>query len=90
MQNKKSFWGVQMALISLVYIFAAFKALSGDFSHPTVLISALLLAAHALEIPVAFYALKGRSASVPRVLLLCLLFGLVWWVPARRGVFAVN
>ena len=90
MMNNKSFWGVQMAALSLLYVYALFVGLSGQHTHPTVLISALLLAAHALEIPLALYVLRGRSASLPRLLVLTLLFGLIWWIPARRGIFKLN
>ena len=90
MMNNKSFWGVQMAALSLLYVSALWVFLAGEHTHPTVLISALLLAAHALEIPLAFYVLKGRSASAARVIPLTLLFGLIWWIPARRGIFKVK
>ena len=90
MMNNKSFWGAQMLALSLLYVYALCVGLTGQHSHPTVLISALLLAAHALEIPLALYVLKGRSASLPRLLVLTLLFGLIWWIPARRGIFKVN
>jgi len=90
MTNNKSFWGAQMAAISLLYVYALFVGLSGQHSHPTVIISVVLLVAHALEIPLALYMLKGRSASFPRLLVLTLLFGLIWWIPARRGIFQVN
>jgi hypothetical protein len=49
-----------------------------------------LLAAHLLEIPLAFHMLRGRNAQAPRVIVGTLLFGLIWWVPARRGVFSVG
>ncbi|MES2489651.1 MAG: hypothetical protein V4607_07640 [Pseudomonadota bacterium] len=90
MMNNKSFWIAQMAALGLVYALGLFFGLSGQHTHPTVLISVLLLAAHALEIPLALYMLKGRSASLPRLLVLTLLFGLIWWIPARRGIFQVN
>ena len=90
MLNNKSFWGAQMALLGAVYAVALCFFISGQHTHPTVLISALLLAAHALEIPLSLYLLRGRSASMPRLLVLTLLFGLIWWIPARRGIFKVN
>lgn len=90
MTDNKNFWTMQMAFLSAVYAFALATLLSGNSSHIVVLISALLLAAHALEIPLAFYMLRGRSASAPRVIVMCLLFGLIWWVPARRGLFKLN
>ena len=90
MFNNKSFWGSQMALLLAVYLFAAFKLLQGDSSHIVVTIAAILLIAHALEIPLAYFMLKNRSPSFLRLLPLTLLFGLIWWVPARRGLFKVN
>lgn len=90
MTNNKSFWGVQMVALLLVYAYALFVGLSGQHDHIMVLIAVILLAAHALEIPLSLYMLRGRSASLPRLLVLTLLFGLIWWVPARRGIFRVN
>ena len=90
MTNNKSFWGVQMAALLAVYAAALFIGLSGDHDHIIVKIGAILLVAHALEIPLSLYMLRGRSASLPRLLVLTLLFGLIWWVPARRGLFSVN
>jgi hypothetical protein len=90
MTNNKSFWGVQMAALLLVYAAALFIGLSGNHDHIIVTIAVVLLAAHALEIPLSLYMLRGRSASLPRLLVLTLLFGLIWWVPARRGLFPVK
>lgn len=90
MFNNKSFWGSQMALLVAVYLFALLKLVQGDTSHLAVLIAGVLLAAHALEIPLAYVMLKNRSPSFARLLPLTLLFGLIWWVPARRGLFKVN
>ena len=90
MTNSKSFWGVQMAALLLVYALALFIGLSGQHDHIIVKIGVILLIAHALEIPLSLYMLRGRSASLPRLLVMTLLFGLVWWIPARRGIFQVN
>jgi len=90
MLNKPLFWISQMALLSAVYLFAAFKLLQGDSSHIMVTIAAVLLIAHALEIPLAYRVLKDRQPSAARLLPLTLLFGLIWWVPARRGIFKVK
>jgi hypothetical protein len=90
MLNKPMFWISQMVFLVAVYLFAAFKLLQGDSSHIVVLIAGLLLAAHALEIPLAYRMLKDRAPSFARLLPLTLLFGLIWWVPARRGIFKVK
>ncbi len=90
MLNKPLFWTSQMALLIAVYLFAAFKLVQGDSAHIVVTIAAVLLIAHALEIPLAWRVLKDRAPSVARLLPLTLLFGLIWWIPARRGIFKVN
>lgn len=90
MTNNKSFWGFQMAALLAVYAAALLIGLSGNHDHIIVKIGVILLVAHALEIPLSLYMLRGRSASLPRLLVLTLLFGLIWWVPARRGLFSVN
>lgn len=90
MLNKPVFWISQMVLLVAVYLVAAFKLLQGDSANIVVTIAAVLLAAHALEIPLAWRVLKDRSPSFARLLPLTLLFGLIWWIPARRGLFKVN
>lgn len=90
MVNKPMFWISQMAFLVAVYLFAAFKLLQGDSSHIVVLVAGVLLVAHALEIPLAYFILKNRAPSFARLLPLTLLFGLIWWIPARRGIFKVK
>ena len=75
--DKKGFWIVQMIVLLAVYAAAAWVAMDGD-------------TAHVLEIPLAFVRLKGLNAQPLRVIVLTFLFGLLWWMPARRGVFAVR
>ena len=90
MLDKPLFWTSQMARLIAVYLVAAWKLLQGDSSHIIVIIAAVLLAAHALEIPLAWRVLKDRAPSPARLLPLTLLFGLIWWIPARRGIFPVK
>lgn len=90
MLNKPIFWISQMVFLIAVYLVAAVKLAQGDSSHLIVTIAAILLAAHALEIPLAIRVLKDKSPSIARLLPLTLLFGLIWWIPARRGLFKVN
>lgn len=90
MLNKPVFWISQMVFLVAVYLLAAFKLAQGDSSSLIVTIAAVLLAAHALEIPLAYRVLKDKAPSTARLLPLTLLFGLIWWIPARRGLFKVN
>jgi hypothetical protein len=44
-------------------------------------LAALLLALHALEIPLAFLRLKGKNIPAPEVISKTLLYGFTWWLP---------
>lgn len=90
MIDKKGFWIAQMIVLLAIYTAAAWVAIDGDTTHLLVRVTVLVLAAHVLEIPLAFARLKGLGATPLRVILLTFLFGLLWWMPARRGVFAVR
>ncbi len=90
MSNKKGFWLAQMIAVLVVYCVALMHIFQGHPEHRLVLICAVVMVAHLLEIPLAFAMLKGRNAQPLRVIVLTQLFGLIWWVPAKRGIFSVN
>lgn len=90
MRNTKGFWIVQMIGLLAFYGFAAWHVAQGQTDHRSVWVAAIILALHVLEIPLAFVMLKGRNAQPLRVIAMTQLFGLIWWVPAKRGIFAVN
>jgi len=90
MFDKKSFWLAQNLAIAVFWLAALVLALSGPPMHRLVLVALVIFAAHVLELPLAFRMLRGRDASALRVCLMTLLFGFTWWVPARRGVYAVR
>ena len=90
MTSSKGFWIAQMVGLMAFYAWAAMHLMQGDSGHRSVLVAAIVLGLHVLEVPVAFLMLKGRNAQPLRVLAGTLLFGLLWWVPAKRGIFAVN
>ncbi|MGH8505385.1 MAG: hypothetical protein ACRETM_05395 [Stenotrophobium sp.] len=90
MLTQKNFWLLLMAGLSLFYLYAATLAWHGQTGHRAVWVAAALLIAHLTEIPLALRALKARHPALPRLLLLTVLYGLLWWVPARRGMFRVN
>lgn len=90
MTNKPMFWIVMMAACGLVYLAALALAYQGQAHHPVVWLAAILLVAHVLEIPMAFKKLKGKNPQPLRLIVATTLFGLLWWVPASRGVFAAR
>lgn len=90
MNNKKGFWIAQMLGLLAVYAVAAVFVMQGHTERRLILVVEIILGLHLLEIPLAFYMLKGRNAQPLRVIVLTQIFGLLWWVPAKRGVFAVN
>ena len=90
MVNSKTFWIAQMVGLIAFYGYAASHFVNGGMEHRSVWVAAIILGLHVLEIPLAFAMLKGRGASPLRVIALTQLFGLVWWVPAKRGIFPVR
>lgn len=90
MTQTKGFWMVQMAALLVLYTVAAVQFSQGHTDSRQILVTALILGAHVLELPLAFIMLKGKNAQPLRVIAATLLFGLLWWVPAKRGIFAVN
>lgn len=90
MTNTKGFWIVQMLALLAFYGYAAFQLSQGHGDSRQVLVAGLILGAHTLEIPLAFAMLKGKNAQPLRVIIATQLFGLLWWVPARRGLFALR
>ena len=90
MTDRKGFWIGTILVIAAVYAFALVLALQGRLPAWGVRFAIVLFAAHALEIPVAFRKLRGKDPQPLRVVLATLLFGLAWWMPAQRGLFAVR
>ncbi len=90
MLETRGFWLSQMLVLLAFYAVAIVLSLNGLGSHVVVKVAMVLVAAHVLEVPLAFYVLRGRNPQALRVILATLLFGLVWWIPARRGLLAVN
>lgn len=90
MLTQKNFWLLLMAGLSLFYFYAANLAYHGQTQHWTVWVALALLVAHVTEIPLALRALKSQHPTMPRLLILTLLYGLLWWVPAKRGMFKVR
>lgn len=90
MLNNRNFWFAQMIVLLALYGAALLLALQGHgIEHIVVRIAVIVLAAHVLEVPIAFYVLKARKPQPLRLVVATLLFGLVWWLPARRGLLAV-
>ena len=90
MTNTKAFWIANMVGLTAFYAWAGLHLAQGDSGHRSVLVAGIILGLHVLEVPVAFAMLKGRNAQPLRVIAGTLVFGLVWWVPAKRGLFALR
>jgi hypothetical protein len=90
MFETRRFWLSQMLVLIVFYAVAVVLTLYGMTTHWVVKVAVVLLAAHVLEIPLAFYVLRARNPQAVRVMIATLLFGLVWWIPAKRGLVAVN
>ncbi|MGH8461389.1 MAG: hypothetical protein ACRESS_07265 [Stenotrophobium sp.] len=90
MPTQRNVWLTLIAGLSLFYLYSAWLAYGGQTQHWAIRVSLVLLAAHFLELPLALRALKARHPAMPRLLVLTVLYGLLWWVPARRGLFQVR
>jgi hypothetical protein len=90
MTQTKAFWQALMLGVLVFYGYALMQGLSGGLMQRPVLVALAFLVAHTLEIPVAFRKLRDREPDPTRVVLATLVFGLTWWIPASRGLFAVK
>lgn len=88
MLDNRNFWIALGAVLVAIYLAALLFLLQGQTGHVLVRLSAIILVAHLLEIPLAFHRLREKKPDPLRLVALTFVFGLVWWVPARRGVFA--
>jgi hypothetical protein len=86
MLDNRNFWLAGMIALGLLYLAAAVLVVQGQAAHVVVRLAWIILAVHVLELPIAFHQLKGRNAQLLRVVVATLLFGALWWMPARRGL----
>ncbi len=89
MENK-ALWKVMNLSLLLLYAVAGYMLNTGtELHHPFILFTAFILAAHVLEIPVAFVVLSQQKPNPLKVILGTTLFGFTWWLPAKRGLYTV-
>ncbi len=89
MENK-ALWKVMNLSLLVLYAAAGYMINAGtELHHPFILFTAFILGAHVLEIPVAFVVLSEQKPNPLKVILGTTLFGFTWWLPAKRGVYAV-
>ena len=89
MGNDKRFWQALMAGVLAFYAWALVQGLAHGLMQRPVLLALAFFVAHVLEMPIAFRALRERKPDPARVIAATFVFGLVWWIPAKRGLFAV-
>lgn len=90
MTNNRNFWYALMFGALALYAVACYLALQGPPYPRLVYVVAILLALHVLEIPMAWAKLKEQNPQPLRLVVATILFGLLWWVPARRGLVPVR
>ena len=72
----------------LLYLLAAFSAvvtLPAGFTKPLYYVVVILLAAHALEVLVAFKHIRRYLGPLVDSIALTLLFGFMHWAPLKRS-----
>ena len=89
MMDSKAFWLANNAVIAAIYIAADVLFLQGQTSHWLVILAAVIVVAHVLEIPLAMKVLKDKNPSMGRLVVGTVLFGFTWWVPAKKGIYKV-
>ena len=87
MMDSKAFWLVNNAALLAIYGVAATLFSQGQDSHWLVILAAVILVAHVLEIPLAMKVLKDKNPSMGRLIAGTVLFGFTWWLPAKKGVY---
>lgn len=87
MMDSKAFWLANNAVILALYGVAAVLFSQGQDSHWLVILAAVIVVAHVLEIPLAMKVLKDRHPSMGRLIVGTVLFGFTWWLPAKKGVY---
>ncbi|MEI8255562.1 MAG: hypothetical protein WCJ30_07810 [Deltaproteobacteria bacterium] len=90
MRDDPRFWRFHQFSLLLLYAAGAALFVTGHVGTPLVRLAGLIPLIHVAEIPMAFWALRGKNASPAHVVLGTLLFGFLWWIPARRGLVAVR
>ena len=87
MLHSRSFWLAQGVAIVLFHLLALVLLLTGNAYHPVVMLWGIVLVIHAGELVAAFIALKGMNVPPLTVIAKTLIFGFIWWLPRRLGVY---
>ncbi|MDY6956819.1 MAG: hypothetical protein SVO96_08115 [Pseudomonadota bacterium] len=89
MLQSRTFWLIQGIGIVLFHLLALGVMIgSGQgFDHPLGMLWGIILLIHAGEIALAFIALKGMGVPPLTVVVKTLIFGFIWWLPRRLGVY---
>lgn len=90
MIDKPYFWYPAHCVQIAFWLVALWLLCSGHDKHWVVSLATTMLISHIVELPFVFRMLRSRNPSASRVIPLTILFGLTWFVPARRGVFPAN
>lgn len=90
MVDNKTFWLAANVLTVLLHIIGIGCYLVQGVENPIAVLWLIVVAIHVLELPMAFVAVKDRDIAIGGVVVMTIVFGFTWWVPARRGVYLAN
>ena len=91
MTQSKSFWYGNMAVVGLVWLYILYGFIfpfdKGMMNTIWLITSLVIIGTHILELPVSIPV--GNSAEYPliKTIVLTLLFGFIWWLPVKKGIF---
>lgn len=92
MTQSKAFWLFLNIGLTVFYLAVLVFALGtgAPWTHPAVLLALIIVGFHVLEIPLAFKILAPQQPASLRVVLGTTLYGVTWWLPAKRGIYSVT
>ncbi len=90
MLNSKSFWYFNMAWVIGLWGFIIYGFIS-PFQNEILnmiwlTVTILTIVIHIIELPKSIPIGKNAGISLSRTIIKTLIFGLIWWVPLKRGV----
>lgn len=88
MIDDKRFWLTAHVVTGALHLAGIVFYLAHGLASPVAQLWALIVAIHALELPLAFIAVRERGIPAGAVVIKTLIFGFTWWVPVRRGIVA--
>lgn len=87
MLKKKFVWICMMILVLMAYLGLVVSALAAERGSIFIAVLLVLLTIHLLEMKTALRIGRTAGCSDRRIIIMNLLFGFLWWLPVKWGVW---